>query len=59
MLYIDALLQKEKFTPNSEFITNLYELYSDILEYYATGLQVSLTDLVGPKVLKDSLPTFL
>lgn len=36
--YIDALMCKEKLDPNPEFVVNLYELYSDILEYYGQGL---------------------
>ena len=55
LLYIDALLLKESLQMNPDFVRNLYELYSDILEYYAPKLQDKIATLAGPKMLRDGL----
>lgn len=32
--YIDSLLAQENLKPSNDFIKNVYELYSDIIEFY-------------------------
>jgi len=51
-------LTLQTFNPSNEFISNLYELYSDIADYYGQGMRGQFRNLQGAKILRDALNSF-
>lgn len=56
--YIDALLMKPSLSATEEFVKNVYEIYSDISEYYGEAIRGSIRQMAAPKILNDGISSF-